>query len=127
MDTDTKVYVVSNDLCSGCRNCEIWCGFITGESRGFAPGAGYIRLYSDSEGKLNIPEIDCPKVCDRNRAGEPICVEMCPTGCLILTTRQDLESKRALWENARQLQPVFKLIVPWKYPYPWRELRREEI
>jgi Fe-S-cluster-containing dehydrogenase component len=127
MKSDSKVFVVSNDLCSGCRNCEIWCGFIASKRRGFAPDAGHIRLHSDPEGKLNIPEVDCPGVCERNQGGEPICVEMCPTGCLIFTNREDFERKRILWEKARQAQPVFKLIVPWKYPYPWRELRREEL
>lgn len=127
MDSDSKVFVVSSDLCSGCRNCEIWCGFITGKRRGFAPDAGHIHLHSDMEGKLNIPELDCSGICERNEVGEPICVEMCPTGCLIFTNREDFERKRTSWEKARRVQPVFKLIVPWKYPYPWRELRKEEL
>ena len=29
-------------------------------------------------------------------------------------------------EQKKRLQPVFRLIVPWKYPYPWRPWSEED-
>jgi Fe-S-cluster-containing dehydrogenase component len=125
--TAKKVYVVSDLLCSGCRNCEMWCSFRLSQGQKFTPGKGRVNICSDAHGELNSPEVDCAEACELNDMGEPICVEMCPTGCLIFTDPPDLEAKRAEWEEARRAQPVFKLIVPWKYPYPWRALERDEL
>ncbi len=122
-----KVFVVSNELCSGCRNCQTWCSFQNSQMTGFGPASGRIRVLKDPYGKRNNPKVDCDgRGCSRNEEGLPICVEMCPTGCLIYTDMDDLVKKRAEWEEKRRLQPVFKLIVPWKYPYPWQPIRREE-
>ena len=94
---------------------------------GFDTSRTNIHVLKDSQGKLNIPTVACEdKRCLENETGLPICVEMCPTGCLIYTDFSDLVKRRAEWEEKRQLQPVFKLIAPWKYPYPWRPLKREE-
>jgi len=122
-----KVFVVSNELCSGCRNCQTWCSFVNSGKKGFGPSEANIRVLKDPHGKLNIPTTACDgKRCSENEKGVPICVEMCPTGCLIYTDIDDLVERRTEWEEKRRLQPVFKLIAPWKYPYPWRPLRREE-
>lgn len=122
-----KIAVVSADLCSGCRSCETWCSFVLAKGRGFRPEESRIHIETDPQGVLNIPHINCLEECQLKHEGDPICVEMCPTGCLIYTDDEDLESKRALWEQARKDQPLFRLIVPWKYPYPWRPLKRDEL
>lgn len=127
MDQPKKISVIANDLCSGCRNCEVWCSFVVSQKQGFRPQDGRIHIETDPQGRLNVPHVDCREDCPHQQEGDPICVEMCPTGCLIYTDEDDLEQKRAQWEEAREQQPVFKLIVPWKYPYPWRPLRRDEI
>ena len=123
-----RVFVVANELCNGCRNCEMWCSFLGSGKKGFGPDHSNIRLHTDGKGVLNIPLVDCNvSECSLNKIGEPICVEMCPTGCLIYTDINDLSRKKFELEQNRQEQPVFKLIAPWKYPYPWKRLTREEI
>ena len=117
-----RIFVVSNDLCNGCRNCEMWCSFCATRHGEFNRMHSRIKLFTDSEGKLNIPTVDCNgKSCLHNEKGEPLCVEMCPTGTLVYTEIDDLYQKRIELEEKRRKQPLFRLIVPWKYPYPWRE------
>jgi len=82
----------------------------------------------DAEGILNIPAVDCDgEGCPRHENEEPICVEMCPTGTLVFTDIEDLYRKRMELDEKRRVQPVFRLIAPWKYPYPWKEWSKEEI
>jgi len=120
-----RVFVVDDQLCSGCRSCEVWCSLVqTGDQ--FRPSLARIKVFTDAEGRLNRPVVDCTASgCALNQRGEPICVEMCPTGTLILTDSADLQAKRAELERCRRVQPIFKLIVPWKYPYPWRPMVEE--
>lgn len=100
----------------------MWCSFVLAEYREFNPGYSKITVFTDPEGKLNKPTVDCTgNNCLSNAGGEPLCVEMCPTGTLIYTDADDLNEKRAELEEKKGEQPLFKLIVPWKYPYPWRE------
>lgn len=119
---EKKVFVVANELCNGCRNCEMWCSFSEGQKGEFNPTTSSIRIIKDAEGKLNVPTVDCDgKACAHNGEEEPICVEMCPTGVLVYTDLEDFHKKRAEYQDKRKVQPVFKLIAPWKYPFPWRE------
>ena len=123
-----RIFVVANELCSGCRSCEMWCSYLRSQKKGFGPSHSNIKIIKDDRRAMNIPTVDCNgKKCTLNDEGDPICVEMCPTGCLIYTDIDDLYKKRLELERKRQDQPVFKLIVPWKYPYPWKKLSREEI
>jgi Fe-S-cluster-containing hydrogenase component 2 len=122
-----KIFVVSDELCSGCRNCELWCSLVHGNEGAFNPLNSKIRIFKDAEGKVNIPTVDCEgRECSHNDKGEPLCVEMCPTGTLIYTDAEDLYQKRVELEEKKRLQPIFKLIVPWKYPYPWKPWSKEE-
>src|SRR4030042_572057 len=122
-----KIFVVANELCNGCRNCEMWCSFLKQKKNEFNPTLSEIKIIKDAEGILNIPTVDCDlEGCPQNDRGEPICVEMCPTGTLIYSDRKDLYQKRLELEEKRRVQPVFRLIAPWKYPYPWKEWTEEE-
>jgi Fe-S-cluster-containing dehydrogenase component len=124
---EKRVFVVSDDLCSGCRNCEMWCSFMHGKEHAFNPLHSKIRIVKDPEGKMNIPTVDCDgKKCPHNDNGEPVCVEMCPTGTLVFAHAEDLYQKRYELEEKKRLQPIFRLIVPWKYPYPWKPWSEEE-
>ena len=128
---EKQVYVVNDELCSGCRNCELWCSFLQTNGKEFNPIYSKIRIIKDAEGDLNSPNVTCnsqvcSNCCSRSDSKQPVCVEMCPTGCLIYTDMEDLIIKKREFEKARELQPVFKLITPWKYPYPWRPLERDE-
>ena len=123
-----KVFVVADELCSGCRNCEMWCSFWRSGKKGFGPPHSKIRIIKDPMGELNSPVVDCDaRGCRLSEQGDPVCVEMCPTGCLIFTDTDDLAMKRVELQEKRRDQPLFKLIAPWKYPYPWRRLVREEL
>lgn len=124
---EKKVFVVANELCSGCRNCELWCSLGRGHKNAFSPRDSNIKILKDAEGLLNVPAVDCEgQGCVRNEKGEPICVEMCPTGTLVYTDTQGLQQKKTELEEKRRLQPVFRLIAPWKYPYPWKPWPKEE-
>jgi hypothetical protein len=46
---------------------------------------------------------------------------MCPTGALIYATLDEVVEKRRELNEKRTLQPIFKVIAPWKWPFPWRE------
>jgi Fe-S-cluster-containing dehydrogenase component len=122
-----KIFVVADELCSGCRSCEMWCSFIKNRGDEFNSTFSFIKIIKDAEGTLNKPIVDCnAQGCPSNEEGEPICVEMCPTGTLVYTDLEDLYQKRIELERKRNLQPLFRLIAPWKYPYPWREWSKED-
>jgi Fe-S-cluster-containing hydrogenase component 2 len=119
---EKRISVIANELCNGCRNCEMWCSFGRGPKNEFSPTHSKIGIEKDAEGRLNVPKVDCDgKACVRNEKGEPICVEMCPTGVLVYTESRDLYERRVEYREKRRVQPVFRLIAPWKYPYPWKE------
>lgn len=122
-----KIFVVANELCSGCRNCEIWCSFFKRHKNEFNPSYSNIKIFKDAEGMLNVPMVDCDgKECPHNEKEEPLCVEMCPTGTLIFADIEELRRKRLELDQKRKVQPIFRLIAPWKYPYPWKEWSKEE-
>jgi len=122
-----RIFVVANELCNGCRNCEIWCSLYHREKKEFNPAYSIIKIIKEMEGRINIPTVDCDgERCSQNGKGEPICVEMCPTGTLVYTDLEDLYRKRLELEKKRMSQPLFRLIAPWKYPYPWKEWKKEE-
>ena len=128
---EKQVYVVNEELCSGCRNCEMWCSFLQTERKEFNSVYSRVSIIKDIDGELNIPNVICDsQACSdcssHSSNNQPVCVEVCPTGCLIYTDAEDINIKKAEFEEARKLQPVFKLITPWKYPYPWRPLERDE-
>lgn len=115
-----KRIFVFNEICSGCTSCEMWCSFI--HEKAFNRSYSLIRIAKDAEGAFDMPIVDCDgQRCPKNEKGEPICVEMCPTGALIYTELEDAYSKRMELHEKSRVQSVFKLIAPWKYPYPWRE------
>lgn len=117
-----KRLYVYDDICSGCANCQMWCGFVNkGE---FNRAYSRIDLERDGvDGRFNIPTVKCTgRGCPQmNEKGEPLCVEMCPTGALVYTDAEDADKKRMELQKSREVQPLFKLIAPWKWPYPWRE------
>jgi len=119
---EKRVFVIANELCNGCRNCEMWCSFGRGPKNEFSPTHSKIAIVKDAEGKLNVPTVDCDgTACVHNEKGEPICVEMCPTGAFVYADAQEVYKKRTEYQEKRKVQPVFRLIAPWKYPYPWKE------
>jgi len=122
-----RIFVVAPDLCSGCKSCEVCCSIGQEEGNEFNPQKSRIRVIRDELGILNIPLVNCDgNNCPTKADSEPTCVEMCPTGTLIFTDLEDVYWKRMELNEKRRIQPLFKLIVPWKYPYPWKAYREEE-
>ena len=120
-----KRIFVFEEICSGFANCQMWCAFT--RKKEFNRAYSRIQISRDSQGRFNIPMVDCTtKDCTtRNEKGEPLCVEMCPTGSLVYTDAEDAYKKRIELQRSREVQPLFKMIAPWKWPYPWRARVKE--
>jgi len=115
-----KRLFVFDEICSGCKNCQMWCAFA--RKKEFNRAYSRIEVARDLDGRFDMPITDCTgEECPKNEKGEPLCVEMCPTGCLVYTDAEDAYKKRLELHKSREVQPIFKLIAPWKWPYPWRE------
>lgn len=120
----TKRIFAFDEICNGCQSCVFWCAFAC--QRTFNRADSKIRIAKDLNGNFDMPIVDCTGCSFINEKGEPLCVEMCPTGALTLTTAEDAYRKRIELHEARAVQPVFKLIAPWKYPYPWKPWTKVE-
>ena len=114
-----RIYVVE-DLCNGCRLCESFCGSLTTET--FGPESGRIRILKVPGGEKNIPMVHCDGRCVRSiyEDGRPTCVGLCPTGALIYAEQDRATEVRQDYEAARKEHSLFKVIAPWKWPFPWR-------
>jgi len=109
-----RIYVF-DDLCNGCRNCEMACSFANFKE--FHPRKSKIKVSRVIYAGLNYPIVDCDGQCP---AGTPQCVAFCPTGCLTFVTRNQAAKMKQDLVMKREIQPVFKFIAPWKWAYPWR-------
>ena len=116
-----KRLFVFDEICSGCRGCEMWCSFAN--KREFSPSDSRIKIVKDPTNGHDMPIISCGGECPHpyGEEGCPICVEMCPTGALIYADGRDAYEKRLDLHAKRSVQPAFRLVAPWKWPYPWRE------
>lgn len=112
-----KTINVISELCSGCRCCELLCSFVI--SREFCPGKGHIRLVKDDHQAISIPLVFCSGTCPKaDSDGNPLCVAMCPTGALIYGNEEEIVMKRRELLEKRATEPLFRVIAPWKYPFP---------
>jgi Fe-S-cluster-containing dehydrogenase component len=113
-----RIYVIE-DLCNGCRLCESFCASL---EMGVFGDHGLIKVIKLPGEERDIPVIDCSGMCVRPiyDDGMPTCVSLCPTGALIFAEHAEAIDKRLAWENARQTHGLFKVIAPWKWPFPWR-------
>ena len=122
-----KRIFVFDDVCNGCANCQMWCAFANkGE---FNRNYSRIKLVRDAvQGLNNMPIVNCTgENCIVNEKGETLCIEMCPTGALVYTDAEDAYNKRIELQKAREAQPMFRLIAPWKWPFPWVEWPKEGV
>jgi len=77
---------------------------------------------------MYIPITDCNgSVCAKKSENNiPKCVQFCASGALIYATLDEAaEMKRDLIRK-RAVQPLFKVIAPWKWPFPWKPWPFEE-
>lgn len=124
--TIKKLHIIE-DLCSGCRLCEMACSFLN--TKEYNPRKSRIRIVKVEKEGINMPIADCDGIsCAKSSLDEiPKCVEICPTGALIFAGPSEAAKMKQELITKRALQPLFKLIAPWKWPYPWRPWPFEEM
>jgi Fe-S-cluster-containing dehydrogenase component len=121
MSKNPKRIFVFDELCNGCRLCEMQCSFIKDNT--FNPKKSDILIAKVEKEGVFTPIVDCDSSgCINMELKMPECVRVCPTGALIYATLSEACSKRKELVKHRVVQPIFKVIAPWKWPYPsWRE------
>jgi Fe-S-cluster-containing dehydrogenase component len=114
-----RIYVIE-DLCNGCRLCETFCSSLTDGV--FGVKQSRIKVIKPPGEEKDIPIVNCDGRCVRPLYddGRPTCVAVCPTGALIYEERNDAVARRLELEAAREEHSLFKVIAPWKWPFPWR-------
>lgn len=117
--SERRIFVI-DDLCSGCRLCETFCSSLKdGVFNGTLPRIKVVKLPGDER---DIPMVNCGGMCVRPIFDQntPTCVSFCPTGALMYETHNNAIAMRLDWEAARREHGLFKVIAPWKWPFPWR-------
>lgn len=114
-----RIYVIQ-DLCNGCRLCQTFCSSLP---KGVFGEKARIRVLKSPDEEKNTVVVKCDGRCVRPiyNDGQPTCVSLCPTGALFYCEPQEEAEKRAEWERARQAHSLFKVIAPWKWPFPWKQ------
>lgn len=52
--------------------------------------------------------------------GRPTCVGLCPTGALFYAEQERAVEVRLSYEAACAEHSLFRVLAPWKWPFPWR-------
>lgn len=114
-----RIYVIE-DLCNGCRLCQTFCSSL---EEGVFSEEGRIQVIKVPGEERDIPIVDCSGVCVRPLYEDniPTCVAVCPTGALIFADQEDMIANRLAWEQAKERHSLFKVIAPWKWPFPWNQ------
>ena len=107
-------------LCKGCRLCETFCSSLA--EGVFGGEVGRIKVVKTPGEERDIPMVDCNGNCVRPiyGDGEPTCISVCPTGALMYEERSEAIAKRLYYEVSRKEHSLFKVVAPWKWPFPWR-------
>jgi len=119
-----RLYVIE-DLCNGCRLCQSFCSSL---AEGVFSEEARIRVIKMPGEAQDIPIADCSGVCLRpiHPGGGPTCVSVCPTGALIYEEQSEAIQKRLALADARRQHSLFKVVAPWKWPFPWQGQPRQE-
>jgi Fe-S-cluster-containing dehydrogenase component len=114
-----RIFVIE-DLCKGCRLCETFCSSLADGV--FGADTSRIKVIKLPGGDCDIPIIDCDGLCIRPiyGNGQPTCVSLCPTGALMYESKEDAVFKRLYYESSRKAHRLFRVIAPWKWPFPWK-------
>lgn len=115
-----KGLMVIEELCNGCRLCEMACSFM--HSKEYNPSKSNIKIIKVEDQGINIPVLSCvPANCpELSSAKMPRCVEICPTGALLFGELDEITEMRRELVVRRAESPLFKVIAPWKFPFPVR-------
>ena len=119
------IYAIE-DLCNGCRLCEVFCSSLSGGV--FSGQAGRITVIKMPGEEKDIPMVHCNGKCVRSifEDGRPTCVGLCPTGALYFAEQERAVEVRKEYEAARNEHSIFKFLAPWKWPFPWRRPGEEK-
>lgn len=121
-----RIYAIE-DLCNGCRLCQTFCSALkTGVFNPDDPQTG-IRILKVPGEEQDIPLVQCDGACIRPIAGDdqPTCVDLCPTGALVYGDLDFAQSRRLELEVARKIHGLFKVLAPWKWPFPWAKPKKD--
>ncbi len=120
-----RIYIIEQ-LCKGCRLCETFCSSLP--EGVFGGEGGRIKVVKTPGEERDIPMVDCNGDCVRPiyDDGEPTCVSVCPTGALMYEERSEAISNRLFYEASKQEHSLFKVIAPWKWPFPWKRPGEEK-
>ena len=112
-----RIYVIE-DLCNGCRLCQIMCSSL---ANGVFGDRSRIKILKVPGEELDIPVVNCDGKCVRsiNNDDVPTCVSLCPTGALFYATQSEAAELRLRYESARKVYSLFKVVAPWKWPLPY--------
>ena len=114
-----RIYVIES-LCNGCKLCETFCASL--KDGVFHGGSERLRVLTIPGERKSIPMINCSGNCIRSiyEDGRPTCVGLCPTGALIFAELERGLQVRLEYEAAKEAHSLFKVVAPWKWPFPWR-------
>jgi Fe-S-cluster-containing dehydrogenase component len=117
-----RIYVIE-DLCNGCLNCQTFCSSLKDGVFNYGAAKVRIKVLKIPGEERDIPIVDCNGKCLRPlfEDGWPTCVSICPTGALIYCEQDEAVSKRLELELARKNHKLFKILAPWKWPFPWKK------
>lgn len=120
-----RIYVIEN-LCNGCRLCETFCSSL--KEGVFSEAGTRIKVLKVPGEEKDIPLVDCDGKCLRSikEKGFPTCVSLCPTGALYYADQEEAVEKRLAYEKARMTHSLFKVLAPWKWPFPWMNPEENE-
>jgi ferredoxin len=100
-----RIYVIE-DLCNGCRLCQTFCSSLkTGVFNPDDPETG-IRVLKMPGEEQDIPLVQC-------------------TGALIYGNLEWARSRRMELAAARGTHGLFKVLAPWKWPFPWAKFKKD--
>jgi Fe-S-cluster-containing hydrogenase component 2 len=118
-----RIYVIE-DLCNGCRTCQTFCSSLADGVFDYGADKVRIKVIKVPGDEKDIPVVDCNGKCIRPLYGDnyPTCVTLCPTGALIYEEQSKAIYMRLELEKARKAHSLFRVIAPWKWPFPWTEL-----
>jgi Fe-S-cluster-containing dehydrogenase component len=114
-----RIYIIEQ-LCNGCRQCEVFCSSLPDGV--FSGQGGRIKILKLQGEEEDIPMVHCDGRCVRSifEDGRPTCVGLCPTGALFYTEQEQAATVRREYEEARKEHSIFRFLAPWKWPFPWR-------
>ncbi len=116
-----QIYVVE-DLCNGCRLCQTFCSSLGRSVFDYDSKDVRIQVIKVPGELRDIPVVNCNGRCVKPLFEEdcPTCVSVCPTGALLYEEQQSVIVKRLELEKARKCHSLFKVVAPWKWPFPWK-------